>query len=423
MPPHLDLGAVANAAAADFGKPLDGVRVLAAEGMQALPYATQLLARLGADVVKVESPRGGESGRASRPGITDPDGRHVGATFLRNNLGKRSVTLDLKHPEGRELFTVLAGRFDVVAENFKPGTMDRLGLGYGDLAGRWPRVVYVSVSGFGNTVFGGDSVSPYRTWPAYAPVVEAMSGIYEYRREGDRPPLVAPMGGVADIGAALFTSVGILAALRHRDRTGHGQYLDVSMFDSIVAITDLVTNFWSLGMRSDDGGPPLIMHSCRASDGWFVLQVGREHQFTALAGTVGRPEWTSDPRFAERTGWVAHFEEVVRPAVEAWAAGLTRAQACALLAGAGIAAGACLTAAEVVADPHVRARNMLVAMPRPDGEPEPVLVPGNPVKLSKVADGPQRRVPWLGEHTEEVLSGELGLTADDLARLREAGAV
>lgn len=422
---HLVVGDVVNADALAFGKPLDGVRVLAAEGMQALPYATQLLARLGADVVKVESPRGGESGRASMPGMSDPDGRHVGATFLRNNLGKRSIALDLKHPQGRELFVSLAGRFDVVAENFKPGTMERLGLGYEQLAQHWPQMVYVSVSGFGNTVFGGTAESPYRNWPAYAPVVEAMSGIYDYRREPGRAPVVAPMGGVADIGAALFASVGILAALRHRDRTGLGQYLDVSMFDSIVAITDLVTNFWSLGMRPSEtgGGPPLIMHSCQAGDGWFVLQVGRDHQFTNLARTVGCPEWTTDPRFAERSGWVEHFESVIRPAIERWAAGRTRAQVCAELAEAGIAAGSCLTAPEVIDDPHVRARNMLVELPRTDGVADPVLVPGNPVKLSKVAEGPERRVPWLGEHTGEVLTDELGLTGAELERLRTEGVI
>ena len=174
----MQLGDVVNGDAAHFGKPLDGVRVLAAEQMQALPYATQLLARLGADVVKVEHPGSGESGRGSFPHMLDPEGRKVGATFLRNNLGKRSVGLDLKHSEGRELFLALAGRFDVVCENFKAGTMDRLGLGYDAVAERHPAVVYLSLSGFGNTVD-----TPYRSWPAYAAIVEGMSGIYEYRRE------------------------------------------------------------------------------------------------------------------------------------------------------------------------------------------------------------------------------------------------
>ncbi len=134
--------------------------------MQALPYATQLLARLGAEVVKVEHPVHGESGRGAAPAMTDPQGRAVGSTFLRNNLGKRSVGIDLKAPEGRDLFLRLAANFDVVAENFKPGTMDRMGLGYEDLAERLPQVIYVSISGFGNAV-----ATPYREWPAYASIV------------------------------------------------------------------------------------------------------------------------------------------------------------------------------------------------------------------------------------------------------------
>ncbi len=166
------LGDVANAAAASNGKPLDGVRVLALEQMQALPYATQLLARLGAEVVKVEHPKGGDHGRGSLPAMADPDGRLVGATFLRNNLNKRSVCIDLKADGGRDLVLRLAPHFDVVAENSKAGAMARLGLGYDDVAAVHPAVVYLSVSGFGNTV-----PSPYDAWPAFAPIVAALSGI------------------------------------------------------------------------------------------------------------------------------------------------------------------------------------------------------------------------------------------------------
>src|SRR5205085_5987634 len=170
----MKLGEVGNADAQRYGKPLDGVRVLAAEQMQALPFGTQLMTRLGAEVVKVEHPVHGESGRGALPAMDDPQGRRVGATFLRNNLNKRSVGLDIKSPQGRELFLDLVPHFDVVAENFKAGTMGRLGLGYDVIAARHPRAIYVSVSGF------GASGSPYESWPAYASIVEAMSGIYEF---------------------------------------------------------------------------------------------------------------------------------------------------------------------------------------------------------------------------------------------------
>jgi formyl-CoA transferase len=397
-------------------KPLDGVRILALEQMQALPYATQLLARLGADIVKVEPP-GGDSGRGSLPAMTDPAGRPVGATFLRNNFGKRSVCVDLKDPRGRDLILRLAPRFDVIAENSKPGAMDRLGVGYRDIASAHPAGIYVSVSGFGNTV-----ATPYRDWPAFAPVVEAMSGIYEMKRADGQPPLVAPVGALGDIGAALFATVGILAALRHREATGSGQYVDIAMFDAVLAMTDIVTNFWSMGLRGGDLGP-VIMHGFRARDGWFVLQVGREAHFAKLVALVGHPEWTTDPMFATRQGWLDHLEDVLRPAVESWASDLTKVEACQALGAAGLAAGPCLTDEEVVADEHVAARNMLAALPRTDGVRQPVLVPGNPVRLSAVTAEPERRPPWLGEHTDAVLGEELGLTPAELRLLRAEGVI
>ena len=334
------VGEVANAAAAGNGKPLDGVRVLAIEQMQALPYATQLLARLGADVVKVEHPNGGDLGRGSLPAVEDPQGRRVGATFLRNNLDKRSICIDLKHPAGRDLVLRLAPRFDVIAENFKGGALSRMGLGYDDIHAVHPAAVYLSVSGFGNT-----TESPYATWPAYAAVAEAMSGLYDWKRPADGPPIVSPVGALGDIGSALFGVIGVLAALRHRDRTGVGQYVDIAMFDSMVAFADVVTNYWSLGERPAPGdGPKMILDGFPASDGWFIVQVGREHEFERLATVVGRSEWLTDDRFSTRAGWREHIE-VIREGVGAWAAHRTSVEACDALAAAGVAAGPCLTAA------------------------------------------------------------------------------
>src|SRR6266568_1491361 len=275
----MKLGEVGNADAQRYGKPLEGVRVLAAEQMQALPFGTQLMTRLGAEVVKIEHPVHGESGRGALPAMDDPQGRRVGATFLRNNLNKRSVGLDIKSERGRDLFLQLVPHFDVVAENFKAGAMARLGLGYEDVAKVDPKIIYLSISGFGNTV-----ETPY-DWPAYAPIVEAMSGIYEYKRPEDQPPVPAPAGALGDIGTSMF---GVI---------------------------------------------------------------------------------------------------------------------------------------DVLADPHVEARNMLVELPRTDDVDDPVLIPGNPVKLSKMADGPETRVPWVGEHTDEVLHKELGLSDTELADLRAAGVI
>ena len=269
------------------GRPLQGIRVLAIEQMQALPYATQLLARLGADVVKIE-PLTGELGRASLPAMSDPEGRSVGATFLRNNLNKRSMCVDLKSTEGRQLVLDLAPRFDIFAENFKAGAMDRMGLGYDDIVAVHPRCIYASVSGFGNS-----SPSPYRDWPAFAPIVEAMSGVYEMKRTGDLPPVVSPVGALGDIGAALYTSIGILAALRDRDQTGRPAYVDVAMLDSVIAMTDIVTNYWSMGVDSGDSGS-VINHGFRGF-GRLVRHAGRTCARLRALGPARRTSRVGQP--------------------------------------------------------------------------------------------------------------------------------
>jgi formyl-CoA transferase len=415
----MKLGEIANGEAAEFGKPLDGIRVLAVEQMQAMPFATQLFARLGADVIKIEHPQRGESGRASTPFMLDPEGRRMGATFLRNNLNKRSVGVDVRTSEGRDLVKQLASKVDIFAENYKAGAMDESGLGYSTLSEVNPRLIYVSVSGFGI----GDS--PYGGRPAYASIVESMSGAYEYQRDSHSAPVVAPVGALGDISTGMFAAIGVLAALIHRQRTGLGQHVDVAMLDAMVAMSDLVTNFWSMGMRPDKNGslaPHIIMHAFKASDGYFIIQVGREHQFERLAETVGHPEWLTDPRLSTREGWHEHIEGVIRPGIESWATDLTRDEASSIMGAAGIVAGPCATPPEVIADPHVKMRNMLVAIGTGESG-EAVVVPGNPVKMSRVTDGPDTRLPWLNEHTDEVLSKDLGLTDDELSSLRSKGVI
>lgn len=385
--------------------------------MQALPFATQLLARLGAEVVKVEHPRSGDLGRGSLPAMPGPDGVPMGATFVRNNLGKRSITIDIASDAGRELVLALAPRFDVVCENFKAGSLASKGLGYTDVATVHPAVVYLSVSGFGNT-----TDSPYGAWPAYAAVAEAMSGLYEWKRAGDDPPVVSPVGALGDIGTALFGVIGLLAALRRRDTTGEGGFVDVAMFDSMVSFADVVVNWWSMGERPDPTqGLSMILDGFRAADGWFVMQVGREHEFARLAELVGEPAWVDDSRFATRSGWREHID-VIRDAVNRWASTMSNIDACHAMAAAGIAAGPVLSAPQVLADAHLAQRNMLIELQRPDGG-DPVVVPGNPIKLSGLPEHAQTPPPMLGQHTDEVLSGELGLDAATLAELRSAGVI
>ncbi|MEQ8840758.1 MAG: CoA transferase [Acidimicrobiales bacterium] len=409
------LGETVNPQDPDQPSPLAGIRILAAEQMAALPYATQLLARLGAEVVKVEHPTMGDSGRGSVPFIEDPQGRKVGATFLRNNFNKRSVALDLKAPEGVEIFLDLSTRFDIVCENFKAGTADRLGIGYDAVAARHPEVVYLSVSGFGN-----DPRSPYMHRAAYAAVVEGMSGIYEYKRRPGRRPTANPVGALGDISSALFGVIGILAALRHRDLTGRGQHIDIAMLDATMAMTDIVSNFYSMGIPDEQSSGVGIVETFSAGEGSFVLQIVREPHFEKVARLTGNEDWLTDERFESRAGWQEHFDDVIRPGVERWAADKTNREAVAILSGEGIAAGESNTSKDIVEDEHVAVRNMLVEVPRADGG-DPVLVPGNPVKMSRTQEGPETRFPWLGEHTDEVLAEELGLSPDRLAALRDAG--
>jgi crotonobetainyl-CoA:carnitine CoA-transferase CaiB-like acyl-CoA transferase len=169
--------------------------------------------------------------------------------------------------------------------------------------------------------------------------------------------------------------------------------------------------------------PPIIMHGFQASDGWFILQVGRVQQFAALAQVVGHPEWITDPTLADRQGWYDAIESVIRPAVEKWAANKTKLESCLLLGEAGLAAGPCFRDDEVVSDPHLIARDMLVEMDRPDGVSQPVVFPNNPIRMSGALDGPARRVPWFAEHTDEVLRRDLGLDDAKLAELHEAGVI
>jgi crotonobetainyl-CoA:carnitine CoA-transferase CaiB-like acyl-CoA transferase len=396
-------------------RPLDGVRVLAIEQMQALPYGTQLLGRFGADVVKVE-PRTGESGRGALPAMTDPYGSPVGSTFLRNNLGKRSVAIDLKHPAGHDLVLRLAPRFDVVCENFKAGTIGRLGLDYEDIRAVHPSVIYLSVSGFGR------GPGPYDGMPAYAPVAEAMGGLYDFKPVPGVPPTTSPVGSLGDTATSLFAVIGVLTALFHREATGEGQFVDVAMYDSMVALNDAGINYWSMGI-DNAGNAPLVNHTFAARDGYFVLQVLRRPQFEALADLIGCGGWKTDPVLATPADWLAHVDDIVRPAVEQWAASRTKLDASVELGRAGIPAGPVHRQADVVSDPHVAARKMVVSMARSDGIEQPILSPGNPVKLSGMPEAAEARVPWCGEHTVDVLRAELGLRDDEIRTLVDDGVV
>ena len=394
--------------------PLSGVRVLAVEQMQSLPFATQLLARLGAEVVKVEHPIRGDLGRSSLPAINDVSGNQIGATFIRNNLSKKSIGIDLKHDLGQKVFKELLPKFDVVAENFKAGTMESFGLDYPSLQSLDKSIIYLSISGFGH-----DSNSPYTDWPAFAPIAEAMSGLYTFNRAPEEELKVSPAGALGDTGTGLFAVIAILAALRFRETTGKGQYIDLSMLDSMVAFADIVPNYFSMG--HDPRTPSsLINHGFKIMKGEIVIQIGREHQFIQFAELLGEEEWLDDPRFASRDGWVQNID-VLRETVHQWAGDNEPIEVCSLLAGAGIAAAPVFTAEDIVNDPHIKSRNMLVEITTDSGEV--ALAAGNPIKMAGVRDGTDTPLPSLGEHTNEILASELRMPLEEIEELRKEGAI
>ncbi len=395
-------------------RPLSGVRVLAVEQMQSLPFATQLLARLGAEVVKVEHPIRGDLGRSSLPAINDVSGNQIGATFIRNNLSKKSIGIDLKHDLGQKVFKELLPKFDVIAENFKAGTMESFGLDYPSLQSLDNSIIYLSISGFGH-----DSNSPYTDWPAFAPIAEAMSGLYTFNRPSEEELKVSPAGALGDTGTGLFAIIAILAALRYRETTGKGQYIDLSMLDSMVAFADIVPNYFSMG--HDPRTPSsLINHGFKIMKGEIVIQIGREHQFNQFAELLGKEEWLDDPRFTSREDWVQNIE-LLRETVHQWAGDNEPIEVCSLLAGAGIAAAPVFTAEDIVNDPHIKSRNMLVEITTDSGEA--ALAAGNPIKMAGVRDRTDTPLPSLGEHTNEILASELRMPLEEIEELRKEGVI
>ncbi len=407
-------------------QPLAGLRVLSAEQMISLPHATQLLSLLGAEVLKVE-PLAGESGRHGRPTVLGDDGVETGSTFVRNNLGKSTISIDLKSERGRDLFLDLASRVDVVAENFRPGTADKLGIGFAAVRKRNRAAIYLSISGFGNR---DDPPSPYRERAAYAPVVEAMAGLYEYARDDDGPPRLASAGALGDTGPALYSVIGLLSALHERTRTGEGCHVDVAMYDSMIAIADVV-HLASVGVDPSRATRGIgILDSFRADDGWFTIEIVRELQFPRLCEAIGRPEWLADARLATRAGWAEHLETLIRPGIESWAQGRTKGEAATELARHGVAAGPVNTAEDIMQDPHVLARG-LVHRFEVEGREAPVDVVGNPLHFSNAGSGDARvdapgeppRWPRIGGQTERVLEGWLGLSPDEVTSLKKEGIV
>jgi CoA:oxalate CoA-transferase len=391
---------------------LEGLRVLDLTRVLAGPYATMVLADLGADVVKVEMPGTGDDARAYPPHVAGES-----AYFMSLNRNKRSLTLDLKHAAGRELFLALVREADVLVENFRPGTMARLGLGYEELATHHPRLVYAAVSGFGQT-------GPYSPRAAYDAVLQAMGGIMSITGpEGGPPTRVGT--SIADITAGLFGAIGILAALHKRAETGVGQMVDVAMLDCQVAILEnAIARYAATGQAPRPMGNrhPAIFpfEPFDTSDGQLMIAAGNNALWIKLCAVIGRPELATDERFA--TNPLRHQNYIAMRAAlaEALAQRPTAAWQRELDA-AGIPNGPINDVVEVLHDPQVRAREMIQEVEHPVAGR--TLLPGVPIKLSATPGSIRRPAPRLGEHAAEILGDWLGWEADEVARWRARGAL
>jgi crotonobetainyl-CoA:carnitine CoA-transferase CaiB-like acyl-CoA transferase len=394
--------------------PLAGLRVLDCSRIVAGPLATQIFSDYGAEVIKVEQPRIGDDSRHWAPPRT-ADGQAT--YFFAINRGKQSITIDLKHPRGTALVVELARGSDVLIENFTPGTMDRLGLGWAPLAAVNPRLVYCSISGFGAT-------GPARDRAGYDAIMQGFTGLMSITGEADGSPVKV---GVAliDVITALYAHGAILAALRHRDRTGQGQHLELSLMEcGIASLINAATAFLLAGeVQGRWGGahPSLVPYQAfRARDGYLMVGAGNERLWKAFCEVLGAPEWADDPRYDTNARRVERRAELVA-AIEARLAARDRDDWVAAFAAAGLPAGPINDVGQVFADPQVLHREMAVEVEHPTAGR--IRLPGIPVKFSATPARVQGPPPRLGEHTDEILRRVLGLPDAEIADLRAIGAV
>jgi crotonobetainyl-CoA:carnitine CoA-transferase CaiB-like acyl-CoA transferase len=392
--------------------PLAGVRILDLSRILSGPFATMIFADLGADVIKLENPRTGDDTREWAP----PYQGDQSAYFLAVNRNKRGVAVDLKTEQGRDIARRLADRADVVVENFRPGTAGRLGLGYDELSARNPRLIYASISGFGQT-------GPYASEPGYDAIAQALGGLMSVTGEADGAP-VRVGNSAADLGASMWAAIGILAALHARHTTGRGEWIDISLLDGqIASLTYLAGGYFATGevpLRYGSAHPSIVPYQAlRTADGHLMVAVGNDTLWQRFAPLVGLPELADDPRFASNPQRVANRVELIQR-IEAALAARGSADWAEELSRVGIPAGAINSIDAALAHPQVQARDMVLSVEHPTAGP--LRMTGSPIKLSEYTASVRRPPPTLGQHTDEVL-GELGYTVADIEAMRQEGVV
>lgn len=403
--------------------PLAHVKVLDLSRILAGPWAGQILADLGAEVIKVERPGVGDDTRAwGPPFLKGPDGQDTreAGYYLAVNRGKRSITVSLDKPEGQRIVRELAMQADIVLENYKAGTLERYGLDEASLRKINPRLIYCSVTGFGQT-------GPRRDQPAYDFLIQAMGGLMSVTGEQDGRPGGGPQKvgvPIVDLMTGLYAAVSVLAALARRNETGKGDAIDIAMLDvQVASLANQAMNYLVSGrvpQRNGNAHPniqPQDVYAC--ADGDVILVVGNDGQFARLCEVFGRSEWSSDERFATNAQRVRHIGELsvlLRGQFATW----ERERLISALDAAGVPCGAINSVAEVFRDPQVQARGLLRQVPHPSGVDVPQVA--SPMRFAEAALQAQTAPPLLGQHSDEILGG-LGYGAADIAALRSAGAI
>jgi len=399
----------------DATGPLKGLRVLDLTRVLAGPTCTQMLGDLGAEVIKIERPGAGDDTRGFAPPTMPGTGES--AYFVGVNRNKRSVTLDIASAEGQVIIKRLLADCDMLVENFKVGALAKYGLGFAQLHAEFPGLIYCSITGFGQT-------GPYAARPGYDSLIQAMGGVMSLTGEPDGLPQKVGVP-VADLFAGLYGCIGILAALRHRDRTGHGQQVDIGMLDTHAAwLANQGMNYLATGENPERLGnqhPNIVPYQVfPTADGYLVLSIGNDPTFKRFCDNFALSHLLDDPRFATNAARVAHRQlvtdtltPVMRRHPTTW--WVDR------LEGLKIGCGPINTLKDVFADPQVQARGVVVELPHSSGATVKVIA--NPVRLSETPANYRMAAPTLGEHTDEVLQGLLGMSSEDMAELRAKGII